>query len=337
MASAIGYGELRISVWLSLPQKAEGEPGADRAEGSLAPPIRSRGDEVSYQGQGALRCVGENTVPTAGKSLEANEMRGHGRRDVRLTFYGGHGILLAAQHEGGAPHSREGGEEVERVTLSARSIEPARDFRAADGALDHPRIARGPRVEREGKPEPGFEGAFVRLPFDESPAGQSAHFRSAEALEERHPPLAMRASGGLRAYEDQFGGVLRMACRIGHGDGAPKRNPQDHRMRDTQRVTERAYVVTPLRQAPGLSRAELAPAISTMVEIDDLRHVRESSQGGLVDRMVEAGPAVKEDKSRLLPHGATIRHQAGALDVEEESHSIHEDVHVFLARAPPAI
>ena len=69
----------------------------------------------------------------------------HGnRRDVQLTFDGGHRILFPAQHEGRTLHARECREQVERVTLSARLREPARDF----GTPDRARTTAGSRGVR---------------------------------------------------------------------------------------------------------------------------------------------------------------------------------------------
>src|SRR6266852_3598659 len=107
-------------------------------------------DGKRHRCHGMLRCIGEHSVPTPRKPLETNQMRREGRRDIHLTFYWGHGILFPAQHEGRTLHAREGREQVERVILSTRPREPMRDFRMADRALFHRRIARGARVEGEG-------------------------------------------------------------------------------------------------------------------------------------------------------------------------------------------
>jgi len=69
-----------------------------------------------------------------------------------------------------------------------------------------------------------------------------------------------------------------------------------------------------------------------MVQEDSLRNIRQGRERRLVNRMVEAGATVEEDQRGLLPHGSTIRHQAGTLDVKKESYAVDENLHAPLSR-----
>src|SRR5512137_3218772 len=117
-------------------------------------------------------------------------MRREGRRNIHLTFDWGHRIPFPTQHEGRTLHPREDREQIERGTLSPRPREPARDFRMADRALYHQRIARGARVEREGQTEPGVKRGFVCVSLEEPAAGEGADFWTAEAFKQGHSLLA---------------------------------------------------------------------------------------------------------------------------------------------------
>jgi len=50
--------------------------------------------------------------------------------------------------------------------------------------------------------------------------------------------------------------------------------------------------------------------------------------------MVQAGASVEEQKRRPLAHGAAIRHEARAVDIEEQSHTVDEDAHLSRERRP---
>ena len=49
--------------------------------------------------------------------------------------------------------------------------------------------------------------------------------------------------------------------------------------------------------------------------------------------MVKTGTTVEENDRRLLSQGRTVGHQAGALDVKEESHSVDEHLHPITSGA----
>src|SRR5437867_12799397 len=53
--------------------------------------------------------------------------------------------------------------------------------------------------------------------------------------------------------------------------------------------------------------------------------------------MVQARAAVKENNRRFLPHAGTIGHEAGALDIKKESHTIYQCPHtrVLMPSLPP--
>lgn len=116
--------------------------------------------------------------------------------------------------------------------------------------------------------------------------------------------------------------MRRVPYRVRHGDRAAERHAKHDRTDYAERLAERVHVVAPLRQGPGLAGAGIAAAISAMVQEDDLRDVGQGREPRLVDRVVKAGPAVQEDQRRLLPQGATLRHETGTLDIKKESHTI---------------
>jgi hypothetical protein len=64
-----------------------------------------------------------------------------------------------------------------------------------------------------------------------------------------------------------------------------------------------------------------------MVQIDDLSDIRQGRVGRLVDRVVEAGAAMKQQQRRLFSHGGTVRDELGALDVEKQPYPVDEDMH----------
>src|SRR6267143_6242312 len=105
-----------------------------------------------------------------------------------------------------------------------------------------------------------------------------------------------------------------MARGIRERDRTAERRTVDDRLRNPEDVAESTHVVAPLRQGPGLLRTGFTAAISTMIQEDDLRDIGQSREPRLVDRMVKAGATVEEDQRRLVPHAATVRHEAGALD-----------------------
>jgi hypothetical protein len=167
----------------------------------------------------------------------------------------------------------------------------------------------------------------VALNLQKSSSRQRADFRSAKVLEQRHPPVSMCTSGGLRADEHQLGGMGGMTCGIGQRDHAAKRRAQYDRASDAQDIAERAHVVAPLRQVPAFFGTILASAVAAMIQIDDLRDVGQSRVYRPVDRVVGARAAMKHEQCRLFPHGRTVRDELRALNIEEQPHPVDEYMH----------
>jgi hypothetical protein len=95
-----------------------------------------------------------------------------------------------------------------------------------------------------------------------------------------------------------------------------------------------AHVVAPLREGPSLACAWVAAAVAAVVEVDDLGDTGQRRECRLVDRVVETGATVEKEKRRLFPHDWAVGNEAGALDVEEEPHAIHEHMHARRAPEP---
>src|ERR1700682_3916831 len=167
----------------------------------------------------------------------------------------------------------------------------------------------------------------MTLNLQEPAARQGADFWAAKSLKQRHSPVSMRTSCGRGADEHQLGGVGWMAGGVSQRDHAAKRHAQDNWICDAQDIAERAYVIAPLRQIPAFSRTVLASTIASMIQIDDLSDVSQGRVCRLVDRMVEAGPAMKQEQCRLFSHHGTVRDQLRALHVEEQPHPIDEHMH----------
>ena len=108
-----------------------------------------------------------------------------------------------------------------------------------------------------------------------------------------------------------------MARGIGQRDHPAERRAKHDRVDDAKCVAERAHVVAPLRQLPGLSRTVLAAAVAAVVEIDNLGDIGQGGVGRFVNRMVEAGAAMEQEEGRLFPHHRPVRNQLRALDIEE--------------------
>src|SRR5436190_10185085 len=137
----------------------------------------------------------------------------------------------------------------------------------------------------------------------------------------------MRTSGSLGADQHQLAGVGWMAGGVSQRDHAAKRHAQDYRTGDAQDIAERAHVIAPLRQIPAFPGTVLASTIASMIQIDDLNDISQGRVCRLVDRVVEAGPAMKQQQCRLFSHHGTVRHQLRALNVEEKPHPIDEHLH----------
>jgi len=118
-----------------------------------------------------------------------------------------------------------------------------------------------------------------------------------------------------------------MACGISQCHHAAERCAQHDRVFDAEDLAEGADVVAPLREIPRFPRAVLAPAVATVVEIDDLGGIGQARIGRLADRMVEAGAAMQQQQGRLFPHHGTVRGKLGTLDVEEQTHAVHVHMH----------
>src|ERR1035437_1790903 len=183
--------------------------------------------------------------------------------------------------------------------------------------------------KRNGQPPPGVERGLVRLALNlqETAARQGADFRSAKAFEQHHAPVAIAASGGLRADEYELGGVTWMARGVSQRDHAAKRGAQNDRTSDAHGIAERPHVIAPLRQIPAFPRTILASTVTSMVQIDDLSDISRSGVCRPVDRVVGAGATMKHEQCRLFPHGGTVWGQLAALNVEEQPHPVNEYMH----------
>jgi len=74
-----------------------------------------------------------------------------------------------------------------------------------DRAARHIWMTRGTEIVRKGQSSPSGERILIMaLDLQEPAACQGASFRPAKALEQRHAAVAMRASGGLSADQDQL-------------------------------------------------------------------------------------------------------------------------------------
>src|SRR5258706_8154366 len=118
-----------------------------------------------------------------------------------------------------------------------------------------------------------------------------------------------------------------MARGVSQCDHSAEGRAQDERAGDVQNVAERTHVIAPLRKVPSSLGTILAATVASVIEKNDLGDVGQSRVCRLVDRVVEAGPAMKEEQCRLFPHGRTMRDQFGALDVEEQPHPVDAYVH----------
>ncbi len=64
-----------------------------------------------------------------------------------------------------------------------------------------------------------------------------------------------------------------------------------------------------------------------MVEVDDLRNVRQPRVARLERRVVAARPAVKEKQRRHFAHAGAVGTQLGALDIEEHPNITNLNAH----------
>ena len=65
---------------------------------------------------------------------------------------------------------------------------------------------------------------------------------------------------------------------------------------------KRAHVVGPHVEVPIRAVAPVAAAVAAMIEVHDLRDIRELPVGRLEQRVIEAGAAVQEQQGRPLAH-----------------------------------
>src|SRR5260370_35134925 len=87
------------------------------------------------------------------------------------------------------------------------------------------------------------------------------------------------------------------------------------------------HVIAPLRQVPARLRTILASTIAAMIEIDDLRNIRQGRVGRLVDRVGEPGTTMQEQQCRPFPHGWTVWDQFCSFTIEEQQHPVDEYPH----------
>ena len=75
-----------------------------------------------------------------------------------------------------------------------------------DRAASDVRVARRPRIDGQGESPPGVDRSLVRraVGVQKSAARERAHFRPAEALEQRHAPIKIGVSSGFGADQDQL-------------------------------------------------------------------------------------------------------------------------------------
>ncbi len=109
-----------------------------------------------------------------------------------------------------------------------------------------------------------------------------------------------------------------MTRRVRHRDHPAERQAEHDRALDLQRLAKRAHVVAPLREIPFRRIAAIAAPVAAMVEIHDLRGLREPREVGLEVRMVEARAAVQQDNRRHLAHLRAVGPQLRAFNVEEQ-------------------
>lgn len=172
------------------------------------------GDEPTYHRHGALWRIWEHRVPTSGKPLETDKMSRERGGDICLTLDWRHWIVFPAQQERRTLHLGKRRKQVEGVAFSARAGEPPRDFRMADGALQHCWITWRASVKGKGETDPGVKRDSICMPIEKSATRQGADLGSTEALKQRHSPLPVCVAGSLGADQHEFGGMGRMARGI---------------------------------------------------------------------------------------------------------------------------
>ena len=59
--------------------------------------------------------------------------------------------------------------------------------------------------------------------------------------------------------------------------------------------------------------------MAAVIEVHDLRDVGQTREQRLEAGVVVAWPAVQQQQGRLLAHARTVSHEAGALDIDEET------------------
>src|SRR5262245_6749462 len=113
--------------------------------------------------------------------------------------------------------------------------------------------------------------------------------------------------------------MLRMPCRIRLRHHAAERLPEHNWFRYAKRIAEVADVVAPLRQRPRRRLAGHAAPVAAMVDVDNLRDIRETIEVGPKTGMIESGTAMQHDQRRLLAHLRTVDRKLGSNDVEEDA------------------
>jgi hypothetical protein len=103
--------------------------------------------------------------------------------------------------------------------------------------------------------------------------------------------------------------------------------PVDDRLADAEGVAKVADGVAAELEAPARRIAPLGAAVSRQIEIDDLRHLRESGEVGREVRVIEApGPTVQQHDGGSLAHRRPLGHERGAVDVEPQAAPIDLDL-----------
>ena len=124
-----------------------------------------------------------------------------------------------------------------------------------------------------------------------------------------------------------------MTRRIRYRHHPAEREAEHDRMLDFQRLAKRAHVVAPLREIPFRRIAVIAAPVAAMVEVHDLRSLREPREVGLEVRMVEARATVQQDYRRHLAHLRAVGPQLRAFNIEEQTNVANLYAHRRISNA----
>jgi len=277
----------------------------------------------------AFRIIAQDAMTTRGNSLEANQFLSQRIDDLLLLTDRRDRIGFPAYDQGWAPHAPQLGAQIESDSLTLRALEKRQHFVSDDASFDRFRIRATARIQGSAHASILVKGGGSSLIEDSAHSFPSLKpSELLEGLEHATAPHGVAGPAKRSAHQNQFRGVIRVANCIRHRHVAAKRRSQYDGALYAEHFTEFVYVVGPSFQRPVFGGAQVAPPMTSLIQVDNLRHVAKRRESRPERRMIQARPAVQQKQRRFLSHYRPGADQLRPFDVEEEPNPAYVDKHI---------